>query len=127
MTATLSDAAGQAGASGAAASGTSGTAAASGGVTATPGSPGAGSPVANISFSGSGFGHVDVGTFLRALAAGPKKGGKPVYLNPYFTSSQKNGEEGAQATVSFSATVDLSPAVYSGRFQAPGQKGTVTP
>lgn len=129
MTATLSDAGGQAGASGAAASGTSGTAAASSGPegAAASGSPGAGSPVANVSFSGSGFGHVDVGTFLRALAAGPKESGKPVYLNPYFTSSQKSSGEGGQETVTFSATVDLSSAVYSGRFQAPGQKGTVTP
>jgi hypothetical protein len=128
MTAALSDATGQAGASGSAAGGTSGAAASSGPEsTATPGSPGAGSPVANVSFSGAGFGHVDVGTFLRALAAAPKKDGRPVYLNPYFTSSQKKGEEGDQATVTFSATVDLSPAVYSGRFQSPGQKGTVIP
>jgi Fimbrial assembly protein (PilN) len=91
---------------------------------ATTGSPGAGSPVANIAFSGAGLGHVDVGGFLRALAGGPKKGGQPVYLNPYFTSSQKTDQDG-QTTVTFNATVDLSTAAYSGRYQA--QTGTVTP
>jgi hypothetical protein len=91
--------------------------------TATPGSPGAGSPVASITFAGAGFEHVDVGGFLRALARGPKKGGKQVYLNPYFTTSQKLEGTG-QATVTFSATVDLSTAAYSGRFQP---AGTVTP
>jgi Tfp pilus assembly protein PilN len=89
----------------------------------TPGSPGAGSPVATITFAGAGLEHVDVGGFLRALARGPKKGGKQVYLNPYFTTSQKT-DQGGQETVTFSATVDLSSAAYSGRFQP---AGTVTP
>jgi hypothetical protein len=92
--------------------------------TTTPGSPGAGAPVANITFAGSGLGHVDVGGFLRALARGPKKGGQQVYLNPYFTSSQKSDASG-QTTVTFNATVDLSTAAYSGRYQ--DQTGTVTP
>jgi hypothetical protein len=96
----------------------------SGATNGTPGSPGAGAPVANITFAGAGLGHVDVGGFLRALARGPKKGGQPVYLNPYFTTSQKAGENG-QTTVTFNATVDLSTAAYSGRYQA--QTGTVTP
>jgi hypothetical protein len=91
--------------------------------TVTPGSPGAGSPVATISFGGAGLEHVDVGGFLRALARGPKKGGQQVYLNPYFTTSQKADDNG-QETVTFSATVDLSSAAYSGRFQP---AGTVTP
>jgi hypothetical protein len=91
--------------------------------TVTPGSPGAGSPVATITFGGSGLEHVDVGGFLRALARGPKKGGQQVYLNPYFTTSQKGADNGQQ-TVTFSATVDLSSAAYSGRFQP---AGTVTP
>jgi len=90
---------------------------------ATPGSPGAGSPVASITFAGAGLEHVDVGGFLRALARGPKKGGQQVYLNPYFTTSQKGDKEG-QPTVSFTATVDLSSAAYSGRYQP---AGTVTP
>ena len=90
---------------------------------ATPGSPGAGSPVASITFAGAGLEHVDVGGFLRALARGPEKGGQQVYLNPYFTTSQKGDEEG-QPTVSFTATVDLSSAAYSGRYQP---AGTVTP
>jgi hypothetical protein len=89
----------------------------------TPGSPGAGSPVATITFAGAGLEHIDVGGFLRALARGPKKGGQQVYLNPYFTTSQKKDDNGQQ-TVTFSATVDLSSAAYSGRFQP---AGTVTP
>lgn len=89
----------------------------------TPGSPGAGSPVASITFAGTGLEHVDVGGFLRALARGPEKGGQQVYLNPYFTTSDKADENG-QATVTFSATVDLSSAAYSGRYQP---AGTVTP
>ena len=95
--------------------------------TTTPGSPGADSPVATITFTGAGLGHVDVGQLLRALASGPKNGGRPVYLNPYFTSSQKAAEAGGEATVTFSASVDLSKAAYSGRFQPSGQQGTVTP
>ena len=105
---------------GSAASGTSGT-------TLTPGSPGADSPVATITFTGAGLGHVDVGGFMRALAAGPKRHGSRVYLNPYFTASQKNAGEGGETTVTFSATVDLSKAAFSGRFQAAGQQGTVAP
>ena len=103
---------------------TGNTATNGGGATAaTPGSPGAGSPVANITFAGAGIEHVDVGGFLRALARGPKKGGQPVYLNPYFTASDKEDENG-QTMVTFSATVDLSSAAYSGRYQP---AGTVTP
>jgi hypothetical protein len=106
------------------ASGTTGvTQAASGVAAVTPGSPGAGSPVASITFAGTGLEHVDVGGFLRALARGPKKGGQQVYLNPYFTSAQK-GDKAGQATVTFSASVDLSNAAYSGRFQP---AGTVIP
>jgi hypothetical protein len=48
-----------------------------------------------------------------------------VYLNPYFTTSQKGGDDG-QETVTFTATVDLSSAAYSGRYQAQ-PAGTVTP
>src|ERR687890_779001 len=91
----------------------------------TQGSPGAGSPVATINFGGAGLEHIDVGGFLRALARGPKKGGQQVYLNPYFTTSQKKDENGQQ-TVTFSATVDLSSAAYSGRFQ-PAGTGTPPP
>jgi hypothetical protein len=119
------------GATGAAAAGTTGSAPSSGAATATggttPGSPGADSPIATITFTGAGLGHVDVGQLLRALARGPKNGGRPVYLNPYFTSSQKAAETGGEATVTFSASVDLSKAAYSGRFQPTGQQGTVNP
>jgi hypothetical protein len=96
------------------------------GGTTTPGSPGADSPIATIKFTGAGLGHVDVGQLLRALASGPRNGGQPVYLNPYFTSSEKAAEAGGEATVTFSASVDLSKAGYSGRFQPTGQQGTVT-
>jgi Fimbrial assembly protein (PilN) len=113
---------GAANASGSAAS-TTATPAGGAAATTTPGSPGAGSPVASITFAGTGLEHVDVGGFLRALARGPKKGGQQVYLNPYFTSAQK-GDKAGQATVTFSASVDLSNAAYSGRFQP---AGTVTP
>jgi hypothetical protein len=104
------------------------TPSAGGGAAATtPGSPGAGSPVANITFAGAGLEHVDVGGFLRALARGPKKGGQQVYLNPYFTTSDKEDENG-RAMVTFSATVDLSSAAYSGRYQPAGPAaGTVSP
>jgi hypothetical protein len=91
--------------------------------TTTPGSPGAGSPIGSITFAGAGLEHVDIGGFLRALARGPKKGGQQVYLNPYFTTAQK-GDAGGQTMVTFSASVDLSNAAYSGRFQP---AGTVTP
>jgi hypothetical protein len=113
---------GDANTSGSAASSTT-TPAGGAAATTTPGSPGAGSPVASITFAGTGLEHVDVGGFLRALARGPKKGGQQVYLNPYFTSAQK-GDKAGQATVTFSASVDLSNAAYSGRFQP---AGTVTP
>jgi hypothetical protein len=103
-------------------SGASGASGASAAV--TPGSPGAGSPVASITFAGAGLEHVDVGGLLRALARGPKKGGQPVYQNPYFTTSSQTASEGGQTTVTFSATVDLSSAAYSGRFQP---AGIVTP
>jgi Tfp pilus assembly protein PilN len=93
----------------------------------TPGSPGAGSPVASITFTGASLEHVDVGSFVRALSSGPKRHGSRVYLNPYFTASQKDAQEGGETTVTFSATVDLSPAAFSGRFQADGKPGAVTP
>jgi hypothetical protein len=109
------------------AGGGSAAAAAAAGTALTPGSPGAGAPVATITFSGAGLGHVDVGGFMRALATGPKKRGARVYLNPYFTASQKDDEGGGESTVTFSATVDLSRAAFSGRFQPAGQPGTVTP
>jgi Tfp pilus assembly protein PilN len=106
-----------------------GPAAGAGGAAAalTPGSPGAGAPVASITFTGASLGHVDVGSFVKALSSGPKRHGSRVYLNPYFTASQKDAEEGGETTVTFSATVDLSQAAFSGRFQAGGNPGTVTP
>jgi hypothetical protein len=125
MSAAFMAANGQAGTTGTTTGGSAGNAAAT--AAATPGSPGAGAPVANITFSGAGLGHVDVGTFLRAFGTAPKKEGTRVYLNPYFTTSQKNTLEGGQTTVAFTATVDLSTAVFSGRFQPQEQQGTVAP
>jgi hypothetical protein len=119
MSATFKDDA----AAAAAATATAGSTGATGAL--TTGAPGAGSPVATITFGGSGLGHVDVGGFLRALARGPKKGGQQVYLNPYFTTSQK-GDDAGEETVTFTATVDLSSAAFSGRYQAQ-PAGTVTP
>lgn len=121
MSAAFSDAAG----AGATAAGGASAPADPAASTGIPGSPGAGSPVGTITFAGAGFGHVDIGGFMRALARGPKKQGQPVYLNPYFTTSQK-GDEGGQATVTFSASVDLTGAAYSGRYQSQ-QPGTAPP
>jgi Tfp pilus assembly protein PilN len=122
MSATFKDDAAAAAAANTAAGSTGATGAAE---ALTPGAPGAGSPVATITFGGSGLGHIDVGGFLRALARGPKKGGQQVYLNPYFTTSQK-GDDAGEETVTFTATVDLSSAAFSGRYQAQ-PAGTVTP
>jgi Tfp pilus assembly protein PilN len=124
MNAALNTAGGQAaGGSTAAPAAPAGGAGAAAGGAATPGSPGAGSPVATITFAGASLGHVDVGAFMRALAAGPKKRGARVYLNPYFTASQKGAQEGGETKVTFTATVDLSQAAYSGRFQPAGPQG----
>lgn len=126
MSATFTNAAAATGAGGPAPSG--GTAAAGGQPAAatTPGSPGAGSPVASLTFTGAGLGHVDVGDFMRTLARGPSKDGQRVYMNPYFTTSQR-GQSAQTAMVTFSASVDLSQAAFSRRFQADAQTGAPTP
>ena len=94
----------------ASAPGTATTAPAGGGAaTTTPGSPGAGSPVASITFAGAGLEHVDVGGFLRALARGPKKGGQQVYLNPYFTTSQKGDRRGSRCRSRLPSTSRAPP------------------
>jgi hypothetical protein len=87
-----------------------------------PGAPGFGSPVGTITFSGTAIGHVDVGKIVKVLDGGVKRNGGPVYLNPYYTSSQKQTGS-TQTTVTFAASVDLGPAAYSGRFQRPGGTG----
>jgi Tfp pilus assembly protein PilN len=89
---------------------------------AVPGAPGFGSPVGTITFSGMALGHVDVGRVVRVLDGAVKRNGGSVYLNPYYTSSQKQAQ-GGQTTVTFSASVDLGPAAFSGRFQRPGATG----
>jgi hypothetical protein len=100
-------------------SGTQGGDAATG---AVPGAPGFGSPVGTITFSGTALGHVDVGKLVKVLDGVVKRNGGSVYQNPYYTSSLKGAGSG-QTTVTFSATVDLGPAAYSGRFQRPGGTG----
>ncbi len=87
-----------------------------------PGAPGFGSPVGTVTFSGMALGHVDVGKLVKVLDGGVRRNGGPVYLNPYYTSSQKQAGT-AQATVTFAASVDFGPAAYSGRFQRPGGTG----
>jgi len=88
-----------------------------------PGAPGTGSPVASITFSGMALGHLDVGQLVHALDGTVKRNGQPVYLNPFFTTSQQQEQSGGQQTVTFAATVDIGAAVYSGRFQRPSQAG----
>ena len=83
---------------------------------------GFGSPIGSITFAGMALGHVDVGRMIRVLEGAVKRNGGSAYLNPFYTSSQKQSQSG-QATVTFSATVDLGPAAFSGRFQRPGQTG----
>jgi Tfp pilus assembly protein PilN len=87
-----------------------------------PGAPGFGSPIGSITLSGMALGHVDVGRVIRTLDGAVKRNGGSVYQNPYYTSSQEQNQSG-QRTVTFTATVDLGPAAYSGRFQRPGQTG----
>jgi hypothetical protein len=59
---------------------------------------------------------------VRVLDGAVKRNGGSVYMNPYYTSSQKQAQ-GAQTTVTFLASVDLGPAAFSGRFQRPGGAG----
>jgi hypothetical protein len=89
---------------------------------AVPGAPGFGEPIGTITFSGQALGHVDVGRVVRVLDGAVKRNGGSVYMNPYYTSSQKQAQ-GAQTTVTFLASVDLGPAAFSGRFQRPGGAG----
>jgi hypothetical protein len=106
-------------AAGSAAAGAQGTP----GSSPVPGAPGTGDPVATITFSGEALAHVDVGVLVRTMDGTIKRNGQPVYHNPFFTTSQRQEGSGQQATVTFSATVDVGPAAYSGRFQRPGQAG----
>jgi Tfp pilus assembly protein PilN len=126
MSATFTNATAATGAGGPAPAGGSTPAGGQPAAATTPGSPGAGSPVASLTLTGAGLGHVDVGDFMRTLASGPSKDGQRVYMNPYFTTSQR-GESAQTATVTFSASVDLSQAAFSRRFQADAQTGAPTP
>jgi hypothetical protein len=83
---------------------------------ALPGSPGYGSPVASITFAGSAFTHPDVARFIESMDGTVKKSGQAVYMNPYYTSSTRQGQAN-QPPVTFTGTVDLSSAAHSGRFQ----------
>jgi hypothetical protein len=87
-----------------------------------PGAPGYGSPVATVTFTGVALGHVDVGKLVKVLDGAVKRNGGSVYENPYYTSSTKQAQSG-QTTVTFSASVDLTSAAYSGRYQRPGATG----
>ena len=85
-----------------------------------PGAPGtgtatAGTPVASITFAGQALSHPDVAAFIKSLNETVKRGGQPIYVNPYYTSSTA-GSDGD--TVSFNGTVDLTAAAFSGRFQS---------
>jgi Tfp pilus assembly protein PilN len=93
---------------------------------AVPGAPGSatprsGAPVASITFAGQALSHPDVAAFIKSLNETVKRGGQPVYVNPYYTSSTAAGSDGS-STVTFSGTVDLTAAAFSGRFQ--GGSGT---
>jgi hypothetical protein len=66
---------------------------------------------------------------LRSVAATmplSERDGQRVYINPYFTSSQR-GDSAETATVTFSASVDLSQGAFSRRFQTDPQMGATTP
>ncbi len=79
---------------------------------ATP--PGVGSTVpgvGSVTFSGIGFKHDDVATWLDAL------GKQPYYSNPYFTNSTA-ALIGTRKTVSFSSTVTLNSTALSGDYTA---------
>jgi hypothetical protein len=126
MSATFTNATAATGAGGPAPSGGAAPAGGQPAAATTPGSPGAGEPVASLTFTGAGLGHIDVGDFMRTLASGPSKDGQRVYMNPYFTTSQR-GQSAQTAMVTFSASVDLSQAAFSRRFQADAQTGAPTP
>jgi Tfp pilus assembly protein PilN len=122
LSATVKDASATGTSSRAAGPGAAATGAAGGG-TLPAGSPGAGVTVGQLSFSCAALSHVDVCNFIRVLNGTVKRDGQPVYVNPYFTSSQKQGLPGQTPTVTCSGTVDLSQAGVSGRFQQPGTQG----
>jgi Tfp pilus assembly protein PilN len=98
---------------------------------AVPGAPGtatpsSGTPVATITFSGQALSHPDVAAFIKSLNETVKRGGQPIYVNPYYTSSTagsssgSTGSSGSTSTVTFNGTVDLTAAAFSGRFQGGG-------
>jgi Tfp pilus assembly protein PilN len=91
---------------------------------AVPGAPGtataSGVPVAKITFAGLALSHPDVAAFVKSLDETVKRGGRPIYVNPYYTSSSAAGGD----TVTFSGTVDLTAAAFSGRFQDGGGGNT---
>jgi hypothetical protein len=83
---------------------------------AVPGAPGYDAPVATISLSGKAASLPDVATFIRSLNGKVKRDGREIYVNPYYTSAVQELTNGARI-VSFTATVDLTSAAFSGRFQ----------
>jgi Tfp pilus assembly protein PilN len=101
---------------------------------AVPGAPGSatpssGTPVASITFSGEALSHPDVAAFVKSLNETVKRGGQPIYINPYYTSSNAGAAtagsgDGSTQTVTFSGSVDLTAAAFSGRFQGGGSGTT---
>jgi Tfp pilus assembly protein PilN len=69
-------------------------------------------PAATISLTGKAASLPDVATFMRSLNGKVKRDGREIYVNPYYTSAVND-----TGTVSFTATVDLTSAAFSGRFQ----------
>jgi Tfp pilus assembly protein PilN len=83
------------------------------GSAAAPATPGLSTTgIGTVTFTGVGFKHDDVATWLESLAT--QKG----YADPYFTSS---AEEllGVRKIVKFASSVTLTPAAYSGRYTKP--------
>lgn len=90
-----------------------------------PGAPGTGTattgtPVASITFAGQALTHPDVAAFIKSLNETVKRGGQPIYVNPYYTSSTAGS---GNDTVTFNGTVDLTAAAFSGRFQSSDATG----
>jgi Tfp pilus assembly protein PilN len=86
-----------------------------------PDNPGYGAPVATITFTGRAQGHRAVADFMRSLDGTVKKNGQPIYVNPYYTTSTQESttrpDPDAEEIMTFTASVDVTAAGFSGRFQ----------
>jgi Tfp pilus assembly protein PilN len=81
-------------------------------VAAVPGAPGYNAPVATISLTGRAGSLPDIAAFMRSLNGKVKRDGREIYVNPYYTSAVNDS-----GIATFTATVDLTSAAFSGRFQ----------